>query len=88
MHLADVERYFYGGYGIVGGLHSDRRRPRARVQYRGDDRLVMCFFGDGATNQGVWHEALNFAKLWNLPVIFVCENNFYGIGTDVRLARR
>ena len=54
--------------------------------YREDDRIVMSFFGDGATNQGVWHEALNFAKIWNLPVIFVCENNFYGIGTDVRLS--
>ncbi|MCI0547710.1 MAG: thiamine pyrophosphate-dependent enzyme, partial [Candidatus Rokubacteria bacterium] len=50
------------------------------------DRIAMCFFGDGATNQGVWHEGLNFAKLWNLPVVYVCENNFYGIGTGVRLS--
>jgi pyruvate dehydrogenase E1 component alpha subunit len=86
MHLADIERYFYGGTGIVGGSIPIAVGLALACQYRGDDRLVMCFFGDGATNQGVWHEGLNFAKLWNLPVIFVCENNFYGIGTDVRLA--
>jgi pyruvate dehydrogenase E1 component alpha subunit len=86
MHLADVERYFYGGTGIVGGSIPIAVGLALACQYRGDDRLVMCFFGDGATNQGVWHEGLNFAKLWSLPVIFVCENNFYGIGTDVRLA--
>jgi pyruvate dehydrogenase E1 component alpha subunit len=86
MHLADVEHYFYGGTGIVGGSIPIAVGLALACQYRGDDRLVMCFFGDGATNQGVWHEGLNFAKLWSLPVIFVCENNFYGIGTDVRLA--
>lgn len=86
MHLADVERYFYGGTGIVGGSIPIAVGLALACQYRGDDRIVMCFFGDGATNQGVWHEGLNFAKLWNLPVVFVCENNFYGIGTDVRLA--
>lgn len=86
MHLADVERYFYGGTGIVGGSIPIATGLALACQYRGDDRIVMAFFGDGATNQGVWHEGLNFAKLWNLPVIFVCENNFYGIGTDVRLS--
>lgn len=86
MHLADVEHYFYGGTGIVGGSIPIATGLALACQYRGDDRIVMSFFGDGATNQGVWHEGLNFAKLWNLPVIFVCENNFYGIGTDVRLA--
>ncbi len=86
MHLADVERYFYGGTGIVGGSIPIAVGLALACQYRGDDRIVMSFFGDGATNQGVWHEGLNFAKLWNLPVVFVCENNFYGIGTDVRLA--
>ena len=54
------------------------------MQMQNRDSVVMNFFGDGASNQGVFHEALNMAKLWNLPVIFICENNFYGIGTDVR----
>ena len=86
MHLADMEHYFYGGTGIVGGSIPIAVGLALACQYRGDDRIVMCFFGDGATNQGVWHEGLNFAKLWNLPILFICENNFYGIGTDVRLA--
>ncbi len=86
MHLADVDRYFYGGTGIVGGSMPIAVGLALACSYREDDRLALCFFGDGATNQGVWHEALNFAKLWNLPVIFVCENNFYGIGTDVRFS--
>jgi pyruvate dehydrogenase E1 component alpha subunit len=86
MHLADVERYFYGGTGIVGGSMPIAAGLGLACAYRGDDRIVMSFFGDGATNQGVWHESLNFAKLWNLPVVFLCENNFYGIGTDVRIA--
>ena len=86
MHLADVEHYFYGGTGIVGGSIPIAAGLGLACHYRGDDRIVMAFFGDGATNQGVWHEGLNFAKLWNLPVVFVCENNFYGIGTDVRLS--
>jgi pyruvate dehydrogenase E1 component alpha subunit len=86
MHLADVEHYFYGGTGIVGASIPIAAGLGLACAYRGDDRVVMAFFGDGATNQGVWHEGLNFAKLWNLPVIFVCENNFYGIGTDVRLS--
>jgi pyruvate dehydrogenase E1 component alpha subunit len=86
MHLADLDHYFYGGTGIVGGSMPIAAGLALACSYRGDDRIVMSFFGDGATNQGVWHEALNFAKLWSLPVIFVCENNFYGIGTDVRLA--
>jgi pyruvate dehydrogenase E1 component alpha subunit len=86
MHMADAEHYFYGGTGIVGGSLPIAAGLGLACSYRESDRIVMCFFGDGATNQGVWHEALNFAKLWNLPVIFVCENNFYGIGTDVRLS--
>ncbi len=86
MHLADLEHYFYGGTGIVGGSIPIAAGLALACSYRDDDRIVMCFFGDGATNQGVWHEGLNFAKLWSLPVIFVCENNFYGIGTDVRLS--
>jgi len=86
MHMADPEHYFYGGTGIVGGSLPIAAGLGLACSYREDDRIVMCFFGDGATNQGVWHEALNFSKLWNLPVIFVCENNFYGIGTGVQMS--
>ncbi len=86
MHLADVEHYYFGGTGIVGGSIPIAAGLALACQYRDEDRISMCLFGDGATNQGVWHEGLNFAKLWNLPVIFVCENNFYGIGTDVRMS--
>jgi len=86
MHLADAEHYFYGGTGIVGGSIPIAAGLALSSAYRGDDRIVMAFFGDGATNQGVWHEGLNFAELWNLPVVFVCENNFYGIGTGVNFS--
>lgn len=86
MHLADAEHYFYGGTGIVGGSIPIASGLGLACKYREDDRVVMSFFGDGATNQGVWHEGLNFAKLWDLPVVFICENNFYGIGTDVRMS--
>ena len=51
--------------------------------YRQEDRIAACFFGDGAVNQGTFHESLNWARLWELPVLFICENNFYGIGTEV-----
>jgi pyruvate dehydrogenase E1 component alpha subunit len=86
MHLADIEHYFFGGTGIVGASIPIAAGLAFASSYLEDDRVTMAFFGDGATNQGVWHEGLNFAKVWNLPVIFVCENNFYGIGTDVRLS--
>ena len=86
MHLADAEHYFFGGTGIVGGSIPIAAGLGLACSYREDDRIVMAFFGDGATNQGVWHEGLNFAKLWNLPVIFICENNFYGIGTGVQFS--
>ncbi len=86
MHLADAEHYFFGGTGIVGASIPIAVGLGLASAYREDDHITMAFFGDGATNQGVWHEGLNFATIWNLPVIFVCENNFYGIGTDVRLS--
>jgi len=86
MHFYDAEHYFVGGYAIVGGNLPIAAGLALAIQMRSEDRVVMCFFGDGASNQGVFHESLNFAKLWNLPVLFVCENNFYGIGTDVRIS--
>ena len=86
MHFYDHERYFIGGYAIVGGQLPIACGVALGMQMRAEDRIVMAFFGDGASNQGVFHEALNMAKLWDLPVVFVCENNFYGIGTDVRVS--
>jgi pyruvate dehydrogenase E1 component alpha subunit len=84
MHFFDAEHYFLGGYGIVGGHLPIGVGAALAIQMRGEDRVVMAFFGDGASNQGVFHESMNMAKLWDLPLVFVCENNFYGIGTDVR----
>lgn len=86
MHFFDPDRYFLGGYAIVGGHFPLTAGVALAVQLRNQDRVVMSFFGDGASNQGVFHESLNMAKLWNLPVVLVCENNFYGIGTDVRIS--
>ena len=86
MHFCDAERYFMGGYAIVGGHLPIAAGLGLAVQFRNEDRVVVAFFGDGASNQGVFHESLNMAKLWDLPVIFICENNFYGIGTDVRIS--
>ncbi len=84
MHFYDPENYFLGGYAIVGGNLPIGVGVALATQLQNEDRVVMSFFGDGASNQGVFHESLNMAKLWDLPVIFVCENNFYGIATDVR----
>ena len=83
-HFFDGENYFMGGYAIVGGHLPIAVGTALSIALKGEDRVVMAFFGDGASNQGVFHEALNMAKLWDLPIVFVCENNFYGIATDVR----
>lgn len=84
MHLFDTSRSFYGGYAIVGG-HLPLACGLALAQQRlGTGRIVLCIFGDGAVNQGEFHEALNLASVWKLPVVFLCENNFYGMGTDIR----
>ncbi len=86
MHFCDPERYFMGGYAIVGGNLPLAVGLALSIQMRNEDRVVMAFLGDGASNQGVFHESLNMAKLWELPVIFLVENNFYGIATDVRIS--
>ena len=83
MHLFDPALNFMGGYAIVGGQFPLAVGLAFASRYRGEDRLAACFFGDGAVNQGNFHESLNWARLWNLPVLFICENNFYGIGTEV-----
>ena len=85
MHLFDVSRNFMGGHAIVGGHLPIATGLALAIKYRGEDRAVLCFFGDGAVNQGEFHESLNLASLWNLPVIFFLENNLYGMGTHVEL---
>ncbi len=83
MHLFDPALNFMGGYAIVGGQFPIAVGLAFAAKFRREDRISACFFGDGAVNQGTFHESLNWARLWELPVLFVCENNFYGIGTEV-----
>ncbi|MGB5053963.1 MAG: pyruvate dehydrogenase (acetyl-transferring) E1 component subunit alpha [Nitrospirales bacterium] len=83
MHLIDAERHFMGGYAIVGGHLPLAVGLAFASRYRKEDRVVLCFFGDGAVPSGHTHEAFNLAALWKLPVIFICENNRYGMGTPV-----
>jgi pyruvate dehydrogenase E1 component alpha subunit len=84
MHLFDAERHFYGGNGIVGGQIPVATGVGLKIRYQREDGVVLCFFGDGAIHQGAFHESLNMARIWKLPVIYICENNQYGMGTDWR----
>lgn len=86
MHLFDPSLAFMGGYAIVGGQFPIAVGLAFASKYRKEARISACFFGDGAVNQGTFHESLNWARLWELPVLFICENNFYGIGTAVSRA--
>ena len=79
MHIADVGLGILGANGIVGGGIPIATGAGLSIKYRGTDQVVACFFGDGAANQGTFHEGLNMASIWKLPVVFVCENNHYGI---------
>ncbi|HEY0369511.1 MAG TPA: pyruvate dehydrogenase (acetyl-transferring) E1 component subunit alpha [Chthoniobacterales bacterium] len=83
MHYFDKERYMYGGHAIVGAHVPLACGLAFACKYREEDRVTLCFFGDGAINQGAFHEALNLAALYKLPVIFICENNLYAMGTSV-----
>ncbi len=83
MHLFDRDRRFMGGYAIVGETYPVAIGLGYAVAMRELPEAVICFFGDGAVNQGTFHESLNMAALWNLPVLFVCENNHYQIGTEI-----
>lgn len=87
MHLFDAEHGFYGGYGIVGGHLTLATGAAFAYRYSGTDRMVVCYFGDGAMNIGSFHEALNMAGLWGkqgmCPVLFVIENNGYAMGTAI-----
>jgi acetoin:2,6-dichlorophenolindophenol oxidoreductase subunit alpha len=84
MHLTSVEHGVMGSYAIIGAHLPIACGAAWRAQYRGDDDVTVCFFGDGTTNIGAFHEALNFAVVWKLPVIFVCENNLYMEYTPIR----
>jgi acetoin:2,6-dichlorophenolindophenol oxidoreductase subunit alpha len=77
MHLTSVEHGVMGSYAIIGAHLPIACGAALRAQYKGDDDVAVCFFGDGTTNIGAFHEALNFAAVWKLPVVFVCENNLY-----------
>jgi pyruvate dehydrogenase E1 component alpha subunit len=86
MHMADVEKNYWGGHAIVGSHLPFAAGMAFADQYRGEDNVTMCFFGDGATNIGFFHEALNLSAVWDLPVLWICENNQYGMGTAVERA--
>ena len=83
MHLFDTKCNFLGGTAIVGGGMPLAAGVGFSIKYRESDQVCMCFFGDGAVNEGAFHESLNLVGLWDLPVIYICENNLYGMGTAV-----
>jgi pyruvate dehydrogenase E1 component alpha subunit len=86
MHLLDVGRNFFGGWGIVGGHLPVAVGIALQIVRRDEQRAVLCELGDGAVNTGAWHESLNLAGLWDLPVVFYVVNNVYGMGTHVERA--
>ena len=83
MHFFGVKERFFGGHGIVGAQIGTGAGLAFGEQYKGTDNVVICFFGDGAARQGMLHETFNMAMLWKLPVVFICENNNYAMGTSV-----
>jgi pyruvate dehydrogenase E1 component alpha subunit len=83
MHLFDAPNHFMGGYGIVGGHIPLAAGTAFASKYRNDGRVTLCFFGDGSVAQGAFHEAVTLATLWRLPVVFICENNLYSMGTPL-----
>lgn len=84
MHMFDLTRRLLGGYGIVGGQIPLATGAALALDYRNEDNIVMCIMGDGTTNIGAFHESLNIAALWNLPIAYVIINNGLGMGTTVR----
>ncbi len=83
MHIFDVKQRFMGGYALVGGPFPLAAGMAKALQLKGAEEIVVCFLGDAANNQGTFHETLNMVGLWKLPVLYVCENNLYGIGTRI-----
>ncbi len=86
MHMADVKKNYWGGHAIVGAHLPLAAGLALGDRYSKTPGVTICMFGDGATNIGYFHEALNLSKVWNLPVLWVCENNLYGMGTAVKRA--
>jgi pyruvate dehydrogenase E1 component alpha subunit len=86
MHMADVSKNFWGGHAIVGAHLPLASGLALGDKYANRDGVTICMFGEGATNIGFFHEALNLSKVWNLPVLWVCENNHYGMGTAIERA--
>jgi pyruvate dehydrogenase E1 component alpha subunit len=84
MHLFDADLHMYGGNGIVGSQIPVATGVGLKIKYRKEKGVVLCYFGDGAIHQGAFHESMNLAKIWDLPVIYICENNRYGMGTDFK----
>lgn len=83
MHFFSVEHKFFGGHGIVGAQIGTGAGLAFAEKYKGTKNVVLCYFGDGAARQGMLHETFNLAMLWKLPVIFICENNNYAMGTSI-----
>jgi pyruvate dehydrogenase E1 component alpha subunit len=83
MHMFDKEHNMLGGYGIVGGHIPLATGVAFASKYRKDDRVTLCFFGDGAVSIGGFHEGISLAALWKLPIVFICENNEYSMGTPL-----
>ena len=86
MHLFDLEKHFYGGHGIVGASVPIGAGLAFADKYNGNNNITFCYFGDGAAHQGQVYESFNMAKLWNLPILFIIENNHYAMGTTVSRA--
>ena len=86
MHMFDASVNFLGGHGIVGGQIPLATGVAFASKYKNTDRVVLCYFGEAAVNQGAFHESLNMAQLYKLPVIYICENNQYGMGTSLARA--
>jgi pyruvate dehydrogenase E1 component alpha subunit len=82
MHMFSAEHQFYGGHGIVGGQIGVGTGMAYAAKYKDTKQVTLCFFGEAAVNQGIFHESLNMAQLWKLPIIYICENNQYGMGTS------
>ncbi|MBL40195.1 MAG: pyruvate dehydrogenase (acetyl-transferring) E1 component subunit alpha [Chloroflexi bacterium] len=87
MHLFDSGKKFMGGHAIVGGQFPLATGLALACQYKKTGGLVVCFFGDGSTNQGTYHETLNLASVWKLPILFILENNKYGMGSSIDRVR-
>ena len=83
MHLFDRSHNFLGGHAIVGGYLPIAAGVGFAINYQGGDQVILCFFGDGAVPQGEFHESLNLSSLWKLPVVWICENNRYAMGTAI-----